>query len=133
MKYTWIKTAALCLVVLVPFILIASWFQSYLQIESNYFLLPALVLFFPLYRKTLKTDLPQALAVYVGVCAAQTFPAQFANIFDIYIHPLSWKTEFSLEASLLQLALACLLPLIAAYPSRHQFSWIIDYLMSTEQ
>lgn len=130
MKYTWIKTAALCLVVLVPFILIASWFQSYLQIESNYFLLPALVLFFPLYRKTLKTDLQQALAVYVGVCAAQTFPAQFANIFDIYIHPLSWKTEFSLEASLLQLALACLLPLIAAYPSRHQFSWIIDYLNS---
>ena len=128
MKYSGIKTAVLCLAALVPFSLIAAWLQALLQVDFNYFLLPALILFFPLYRQTLKTDLPQALAVYVGVCAAQTFPAQFANLFDIYIRPLSWETGFSLEASLLHLALSCLLPLAVAYPARHQFAWVIDHL-----
>jgi len=74
MKYSGIKTAALCLAVLVPFISIAAWLQALWQVNSNCFLLPALLLFFFMYWRTVKTDLPQALAIYVGVCAAQTFP-----------------------------------------------------------
>ena len=90
--------------------------------------LSCLVLFFFLYRYTLKTDLPRALAIFVGVCAVQTFPLQFACAFDAWLHPMSGAGQLSQEAALLQLILACLMPVAAARPSLRYSAWAVDNL-----
>ena len=73
-------------------------------------------------------SLPKCLAVYVGVCAVQTFPAQFAYAFDAYLHPSSGASDFSLEASLFQLGLSCLVAAAFAWPACGLFFQVVDSL-----
>lgn len=128
MKYSPLKTVALCSFLLVPFIFSGTWLCTTFQIEINIFLLPCLILFFILYLRTVKTDFPRSLAIYIGVCAMQTFPAQFACALDAQLNPMSGATSLSPEAALFQLVIACLMPIAFAYPARHQFAWAIDCL-----
>ena len=99
MKYTPARTAALCLAVLIPYALTASWVHAALKVSINLILLLSLVPFFFLFRATVKTDLPLSLAIYVGVCAIETFPIQFAYLFDACRHPLSGAANLSAEAA----------------------------------
>lgn len=128
MKYTPRKTAGLCFAVLFPVSLLGAWLCESLQINGNAVFMICLIPFFFLYRHTLKTDLPRALAIYLGVCAVQTFPAQFACAFDAWLHPLSGAGELSKEAALFQFAFACLMPAVAAIPSLRYSSWAVDNL-----
>lgn len=68
------------------------------------------------------------LAVYVGVCAVQTFPAQFAHAFHAALYPTSAVTALSAEAALFQLGLSCLIVLLAARPACFRFSHTVDCL-----
>ena len=128
MKYTMLKTAALCTAVLLPYALFCSALSALLEIDVNMILLPSLILFFFLYRYTVTASLPKCLAVYVGVCAVQTFPAQFAYAFDAYLHPSSGASDFSLEASLFQLGLSCLVAAAFAWPACGLFFQVVDSL-----
>jgi len=126
MKFSCPKTAGICLAVLLPFCLIATYIQLLLGVWINCVLLPVLILLFPLYRWTLKSDVPRALAVYVGVCAAQTFPTQFTAIIETHLRFLTGGAP--LAAAVLHLVLACIMPLLAAYPALRYCTWIIDCL-----
>ena len=128
MKYTMLKTAALCTAVLLPYALFCSALSALLEIDVNMILLPSLILFFFPYRCTVTASLPKCLAVYVGVCAVQTFPAQFAYAFDAYLHPSSGASDFSLEASLFQLGLSCLVAAAFAWPACGLFFQVVDSL-----
>lgn len=128
MKYTMLKTAALCTAVLLPYALFCSALSTLLEIDVNIILLPSLILFFFLYRYTVTASLPKCLAVYVGVCAVQTFPAQFAYAFDAYLHPSSGASDFSLEASLFHLGLSCLVAAAFAWPACGLFFQVVDSL-----
>lgn len=128
MKYSPLKTAALCILVLLPYSLLTSWICVLWQLDINIILIPSICLFFFLYRKTVTVSLPGCLAIYVGVCAIQTFPAQFAYAFDSYLHPDSSAACFSTEAALFQLLLSCLVVAAFAYPACQYFSWAIDNL-----
>lgn len=120
------KTVVLCLAVLVPYSLAAAGAQLLWDLDANLLLFCfALIVFFPLYRWTLKTDLSQALAVYVGVCAIETFPAQMSTALDVYLYPEIWFPWLSAEAFLLQMALSLLL---AAWTIRRRLVWVIDQL-----
>lgn len=122
MRYTPFRTATLCLAVLLPYSFLGAWFATVLDFDVNIFLLPSLVLFFFLYRRTVLTDLPRCLAVYVGVCAVQTFPAQFAYAYDAFLHPVSGAADFSVKAAFFQLGLSCLIVAAFAYPAIHWFA-----------
>ena len=124
------RTAALGAVVLLPYSLLASCLCAMFHLEANVLLLPALVLFFFLYRYTVTASLPKCLAVYVGVCAVQSFPAQFAYALDAYLHPASGAADFSVEAACFQLALSCLVAAAFARPACHYFFRIVDSLGS---
>lgn len=128
MKYSLSKTAALCSFLLFPFIFLGTWLCKAFQIGINIILLPCLILFFILYLRTVKTDFPRSLAIFVGVCAVQTFPAQFAYALDAQLHPASGAAFLSPEAALFQLIIACLMPIVFAYPACHHFAWAIDCL-----
>ncbi len=124
------RTAALGAAVLLPYSFLASWLCAVYHPEANILLLPALVLFFFLYRYSVTASLPKCLAVYVGVCAVQSFPAQFAYAFDAYLHPASGAADISIEAACFQLALSCLVAAAFARPACHYFFRIVDSLGS---
>ena len=124
------KTAALCLGVMVPYILAAAWADMTFHLLPNDLFLPALPVFFLLYRRTVDLDLPRALAAYIGVCALQTVPNHIANTFDAYVSPAVWSTGFlSGRAILIQVGLACLMA-ASACTVRRQIRWMIDHLDS---
>lgn len=130
MKYTPAKTAALCTAVTLPYSLATAFLHAAFSISMEALFFPALVLFFFLYRRTVDMDLSRALAVYVGVCAIETFPAQFAYAFDARLHPSLGAADFSPEAALFRLGLATLLLAAFFRPATENFSWALDRLDS---
>ena len=129
MKYSPAKTAALCLAVLIPYVLLAAWAKAALHLDSNTPLLPFLPVFFLLYRRTVNADLARTLAVYVGVCALQTFPCHINNVITAYCDPRAWDTGGSAAFSLMQTGLTCLL-LGLVWLIRRPIQWSIDRLDS---
>lgn len=132
MKYSVAKTAFLCATVIIPFAILGSLTSSALKIDVNVVLFPFIVIAFFLFRLTVTTDFPKTLAVFVGVCAAQSFPAQFAFAFDAYLNPTSGAAAFSVEAQLFQLGLSFLMALFAYYPTCKYASKMIDRLDSAK-
>lgn len=128
MRFTPAKTAALCAAVILPYSAAAASLHAIFSMDLNRILFPSLVLFFFLYRRTVDLDLPRALAIYVGVCAIETFPMQFAYAFDAFLHPASGAADLSPEAALFQLGLSCLLLAAFAYPATRHFKGTVDSL-----
>ena len=128
MKYTLRKTATLFTAVLLPYAFLCSALSVLLRIDVNIILLPSLILFFFPYRCTVTASLPKCLAVYVGVCAVHTFPAQFAYALDAFLHPASGAADFSVEAAFFRLLLSCLVAAAFAQPACGLFFRIIDCL-----
>ena len=128
MKYTLRKTAALFMAVLLPYAFLCSALSVLLRIDVNIILLPSLILFFFPYRCTVTASLPKCLAVYVGVCAVHTFPAQFAYAFDAFLHPASGAADFSVEAAFFELGLSCFIAAAFAWPACRYFFQIVDSL-----
>ena len=125
LKYTPAKTAALCLAVLIPYIMTAAWVQAAFRLDSNIPFLPFLLVFFLLYRRTVDTDLARTLAVFVSVCAVQTFTAYLEDVFIAYRYPQFWDAGGSVQAALLQAGLACLVA-ASFFPLRRPILWSID-------
>lgn len=130
MERSLFKMAALCVAILVPYSLLASCLCAVLGLQANAVLLPSLVPFFFLYRRTVTAKLPKCLAVYVGVCAVQSFPAQFAYAFDAYRHPSRGAADFSAEAGCFHLVLSCLVAAAFAWPACRHFFQMVDRLDS---
>lgn len=128
MRFTPKKTAALSAAVFFPYSAAAALLHLCLGIDMNLILLLSLVPFFFLYRRTVDLDLSRSLAIYVGVCAIETFPAQFAFSLDAVLHPASGMADFSPEAALFQLTLSCLLLAAFTYPATRYFTRVVDSL-----
>lgn len=128
MRFSVRKTALLCSAVLVPFTLIGAYVCGTYHLDMNLLGLPALILFYFLFRQTVTASTPKALAVYVGVCAVQSFPAQLAYALDAHLHPDSGAASLSTAAAMFQFALSCLIVGAAAYPAIYLFSHRVDQL-----
>lgn len=131
MKYSVRKTAAMCLGVLIPYSFANGWIICAFDLDANALFLLELVGFFLLYRHTLRTDFPRALAVYVGVCAVLTFTSYLSNAYEIsrFPSPELWLTSdyAYAESILVQVGLACLMTALA-WLFRRQIWWIVDHL-----
>lgn len=128
MKYSLKKTALLCTSAIFLCSAFGTGLYLIFSININFLFFVFIILFFFLYRRTVKLDFPKALAVYMGVCAIETFPAQFAYFFDAILHPLSGASNFSVEAAFFQLGLSWLLVIAFIFPACHQFAWIIEQM-----
>ncbi len=129
MKYSPTKTAALCLAVILPYSAAAALLCTLFSVNPSLLLLTSLVLFFFLYRRTVDLELSCTLAIYVGVCAIETFPIQFSFSFDAILHPTSGAAEFSPEAALFRLLLSSLLLAAFVYPTTHHLPLAVDSLI----
>lgn len=128
MRYSIPKTAIMCIAVILPYSAAVAALHAVTSADVNTMLLLSLVPFFFLYRRTVTLDLSCALAIYVGVCTIETFPAQFAYAFDAVIHPDSGAPCLSTEASLVKFGLSVLLLAAFAYPAANHFNWAVDKL-----
>ena len=126
MKFSPAKTAVLCLAVILPYAVTAALLCLCLSMDVHAILLASLPLFFFLYRRTVDLDLSCSLAIYVGVCAIETFPVQFGYAFDAWLHPSSGASKLSPEAALFQFGISLLLLAAFAYPATHHFQRAVD-------
>lgn len=125
MKYTPAKTAALCLAVLIPYIMLASWAQAAFRLDKDLPFMPLLPVFFLLYRRTVHSETARSLAVYVSVCAVMTFATYWENVFAAFYYPQFWDEGGAVPAALLQAGLACLV-VASFFPLRRPILWSID-------
>lgn len=132
MKHSWLKTTILWTAVLVLYSFLGACLCTILQIDVNTILLPSLVLFFFLFHHSVTASIPKCLAVYVGVCAVQTFPAQFAYFFDSFLYPESGAADFSIEGAFFQLGLSCFIAAAFAWPACLHFYQMVDCLDSSK-
>lgn len=128
MKFSWGRVLLLCSGLWVLYAPAGAWVTMYLDIDTNRILMPSFVLFFFLFRKTVKTDLPRTLSVFINACTLLSFPSIFAYIFDAYLHPSSGAADFSAQAGLFQFALSMFLVLLVAFPLYRYFGWMLDFL-----
>lgn len=126
MKFSMTKITVICFAVLIPFSFVGACLIKVFYLDTNTFVIPALIVFFFIFRFTVRLDLSKTLAIYVGVCALQTFPAQFAIIADTYLR--SETESFSVQAALIQLGLSGLLAASFVPISRKNFFKIVDTL-----
>lgn len=128
MKLSVARTAVLYIAVILPYSVAAALLCALFPIDANIILLLSLVPLFFLYRRTVDLDLSCSLAVYVGVCAIETFPVQFGHVFDAVLHPLSGAAMLSPEASLFRFGLSVLLLAAFVYPATRYFKRAVDRL-----
>lgn len=128
MKYSVAKTALLCMTVILPCAAAGAFLSARFSIDGNIILLFFLVPFFFLYRRTVNLNLSCLLAVYMGVCAIETFPVQFGYAFDAVLHPFSGAEALSTEAALFRLGLSLLLLATFIYPATRHFQKAVDRL-----
>lgn len=122
-------TALQCCAVLIPYTLAAAWLMTYLHLENpEAVLIPSLVPLFLLYCRTLRCDISKSLAVFTGVFAMQTFPAQFARSFDAVLNPQVTVATLSAPAALFGLGLSVLLAAAFAWPELRWFCRTVDEL-----
>ncbi len=124
MRFSEEKTIVLCCSAAVLFSFIGASVVTVWDIPPNAVGLPMLAVSFFLYRRTVRLDLPRALAVYVGVCAIETFPVQFGTIVDMYFK--SEAKGMTLQGCLVMLGFSCLMLTAFVHPARKLFSKAVD-------
>ncbi len=126
MRFSEGKTLALCCSAAVLFSFAAASAVTVWNIEPNAIGIPILVISFFLYRRTVRLDLPHSLAIYVGVCAIETFPVQFGTIVDMYFK--SEAEGMTLQGSIALLGFSCLMLAAFVRPARERFSKAVEEL-----
>ncbi len=124
MRFSKGKTLALCCSAAVLFSFAAASAVTVWDIEPNAVGMPILAVSFFLYRRTIKLDLPRSLAIYVGVCAIETFPVQFGTIADMYFK--SEADGMTLQGCIAMLGCSCLMLAMFVLPARKRFSKAVE-------
>lgn len=127
LRYSWKKTLVLCCLTEVSFSLVAATAVTVWDITPNTVGIPILAVSFFLYRWTVGLDLPRTLAIYVGVCAIETFPVQFGTIADMYVTP-EIDDVMTLPGCIVLLGCSCLMLALFVHPARKLFSHAVEKL-----
>lgn len=126
MRFSEGKTLALCCSGAVLFSFAAANAVTVWNIDPNAIGMPILAVSFFLYRWTVRLDLPRSLAIYVGVCAIETFPVQFGTIVDMYFKPEA--EGMTLQGCITLLVVSCLMLAAFVHPARERFSKAVEEL-----
>lgn len=126
LAYSRRRIAILCGQTFAFFLLVTVGIMLFFHTDANVTLIPALLLFFYVYRRTLNASLPRELAVFMFVCSLMSFACIFSYVFDAWMHPLSGYLDFSWQAGVFQGALAFLMLLCFAFPFKKYFQRLID-------
>lgn len=124
MRFSEGKTLALCCSAAVLFSVLAASAATVWDVSPNAVGIPILAVSFFLYRRTVRLDFPRALAIYVGVCAIETFPVHFGIIADMYFKS---ETEgMTWQGCAVLLGSSCLMLTAFVRPARERFSKAVE-------
>ncbi len=126
LAYSRRRIAALCGAAFACFLPIAVAVTVIFHADGNATLIPALLLFFLLYQKTLNAPFPKTLAVYFFVCSLMSFACILAYAFDAWLHPYSGYADFSWQAGVFQTVASVVILVCFAYPFWKYFRSLID-------
>ncbi len=126
LRFGWKKTLVLWILILVPYLLLGSTLHTQFGLPLIVFELPAVVLFFFIYRFTVILDLSRAIAIYIGVVAIESFTFHFAWAYEALHYPYANPNQLSLKGAWVQVL--CSFGLIVGffYPAFHYFSKVLD-------
>lgn len=99
-------------------------------LSINTVLIPALILFYLMYRGTVTAGKMQTLAVFVGVCNFMSFPSAYSVMYDAYLYPDGLLENYSMQANIFSLILTFALSLIVGYPLCVKGSELIEHQTS---
>lgn len=99
-------------------------------LSINTLLIPALILFYIMFRGTVTTGKMQTLAVFVGVCNLMSFPSVYSVMYDAYLHPDGLLENYSMEANIFSLVLTLILSEVIGYPLCVKGSELIEHQTS---
>ena len=116
LRYPAWKTAAAELLMLAVMMPIMALVRIKTGIGINAVLMPALIICFFVYRRTVTAGFMQSLAVYIATMMLVAFPSSFSVLYDAYLHPDSTLAEYSVEANIFSIILTCLMVLLFGYP-----------------
>lgn len=120
MRFSERKTLALCCSAAVLLAFAAASAVTAWDVSPNTIGIPILAVSFFLYKRTVRLDFPRALAIYVGVCAIETFPVQFGIIADMYF---KYETDgMTLQGCAVTLGSSFLMLTAFVRPARERFS-----------
>lgn len=127
LRWTAGRTAALCAAVLVSAAVLGAALCTAFDLNSpGPVLLPSLIALFFLYRYSLRCSTAKCLAVFVGVCAMQTFPCHFARAYDALSHPDLHAASMTMQAAVLQFVLCSLVAACFVLPEIRWFWRMVD-------
>ena len=128
LRYGVSKTLRFASPVLLVFLLLLSWLTCYFDTSPNTFYFVFFVLFFICYHKSLTVPVAKSLTTFVYVCALMSLFANYAIMFDAWLHPDSGADTFSLESGLFQLGLGLVVAAISYFPVTRFGTVLIDSL-----
>jgi len=128
LKFPPLKTALLCLLIFIPYVVLATGLYLLTGLDMNMILIPSFLLFFLFYKHSIRADISCALSIFMGVCTLMTFPAQFAYGFDAWLFPTSKAADFSIWAAFFQLILSCLFAVVFSIPCAKFYSRMVERL-----
>lgn len=124
MRFSWGKTVVMCCTAAVLFSFAGASAVTAWGIAPNVIGAPILIISFFLYRWTVRLDFPRALAIYIGVCAIETFPVQFGTIADMYFKS---ETEgMTFQGCAVMLVSSCIMLAAFIFPAQERFSKAVD-------
>lgn len=126
MRFSEGKTIALCCSAAVLFAFAGASAVTAWGINPNAIGIPMITVSFFLYRWTVKLDFPRSLAIYVGVCAIETFPVQFGTIADMYFK--SDAEGMTIQGGVVLLGCSSLMLAAFVRPARERFSKAVEEL-----
>lgn len=127
MRFSEGKTIALCCSAAVLFAFAGASAVTAWGINPNAIAIPMMTVSFFLYRWTVKLDFPRSLAIYIGVCAIETFPVQFGTIADIYFFK-SESEDLTIPGAVVLLGCSCIMLAAFVRPARERFSKAVEEL-----
>jgi len=96
------------------------------DLKPNFIRIPALIIFFIMYYRSLDVHISKALAVWVYTCSALMVIFNFANTVDAIIHPELGADIYNMADSCLQLAMSVFFYSLFWYPVKKYGTILIE-------
>ncbi len=98
------------------------------SIDSSFLYVPALMILFFVYHRSLMLHISQSTAIFLLVCAFVTFITNFAIMFDAFLHPYSTLLDFSVQAFLFLVAVFLGFAIVFSLITSRYAAFLIDNL-----
>ncbi|MCR5279931.1 MAG: GHKL domain-containing protein [Lachnospiraceae bacterium] len=108
---------------------VLSTISVLLRIDYSLLYLPAFVIIFVVYHRSLDVHISQSVFIFLLACAFMTFISDFIIMIDAFHHPDGKLIDFSATASIIHFITSILFCTLASFPASRHGAFLIDNLL----